>query len=229
MSRILEVVRVSKAFSGAAAYALDSISFDLSTGELIAIVGPNGSGKTTLAKVILDLLRPSAGEVRLFGLTSRDEGWKQDVGYLPESFHVSSVFTGEGFLRHIGQLRDLSGSQLNERIANRLSQFGLSDCKTVLVSRYSKGMMARLGLAQAVLHDPRLLILDSPADGLDASGREAVRAFLQEFRGKGGSVLLCAHGLSDLEMAADRTIVMERGRINAVVETRNLCRKTLLA
>jgi len=81
-------------------------------------------------------------------------------------------FTGEGFLRHIGQLRDLSGSQLNERIANRLSQFGLSDCKTVLVSRYSKGMMARLGLAQAVLHDPRLLILDSPrTDSTQADGK----------------------------------------------------------
>jgi len=227
VSRILEVVQVSKEFSGTGAYALDSVSFELSTGEVVALVGPNGAGKTTLARIILDLVRPSAGEVRLFGLTSKNQSWTQDVGYLPESFHVSSVFTGEGFLRHIGQLRDLAGGQLNERITRRLSQFGLSECKAVLVSRYSKGMMTRLGLAQAVLHDPRLLILDEPADGLDARGREAVRALLEEFRAKGGSVLLSSHGLSEVEMDADRMIIMEAGKINGVVETKASRRKTL--
>lgn len=228
MARILEVHRVSKDFSGTGAYALDSVSFELSTGEVVALVGPNGAGKTTLARVILDLIRPSAGEVRLFGLTSKDQGWKQDVGYLPESFHVGSVFTGEGFLRHIGQLRDLAGDPLNERIAARLSQFGLSESKTVLVSRYSKGMMTRLGLAQAVLHDPTLLILDEPADGLDASGREAVRTLLGEFRAKGGSVLMSSHGLSEVEMDADRMIILEGGRINAVVETGQWHQKVLM-
>ena len=229
MSRILEVRRVSKEFSGTGAYALNSVSFDLSTGEVVALVGPNGAGKTTLARVILDLIRPSTGEVRIFGLTSNDQRWKQDVGYLPESFHVNSVFTGEGFLRHIGQLRDLAGGHLNECIAKRLSQFGLAECKAVLVSRYSKGMMARLGLAQAVLHDPRLLILDGPADGLDARGRETVRGLLEEFRAKGGSVLLSSHGLSQVEMEADRMIIMENGKINAVVETREVRRRTQTA
>lgn len=220
MSRILEVRKVSKDFSGTRGHALDSVSFELSTGEIVALMGPNGAGKTTLTRVILDLVRPSEGEVRLFGLTSGDAAWKQDVGYLPESFRVGNVFTGEGFLRHIGHLRDLSGNRLNERIAGRLNQFGLSDCRALLVSAYSKGMMVRLGLAQAVLHDPRLLILDEPADALDEHGRDAVRALLREFRAKGGSVLFSSHGLSDVEMVADRMIIMEKGRIHAVVDIR---------
>lgn len=218
MSRILEVVRVSKEFPDRETHALDSVSFELGTGEVVALVGPNGAGKTTLMKVILDLLPPSVGEVRLFGLANNDAGWKQDVGYLPESFHVGSVFTGEGFLRHIGQLRNLSGSRLDERVASRLHQFGLSEHKAVLVSRYCKGMMARLGLAQAVLHDPRLLILDGPADGLDDQGRQAMEMLLQEFRAKGGSVLLISQHLSDVEMAADRMIILQAGRIHGVVK-----------
>jgi ABC-2 type transport system ATP-binding protein len=195
---------------------------DIGEREIVAVLGLNGAGKSTLMKIIVDLVRPSGGEVKLFGMAPGDPTWKQDVGYLPESFRVSDTFSGEGFLRYVGKLREISELHLDERVGQTLGVMGLSEWKHRRVSEYSKGMMIRLGMAQAALHRPRLLVLDEPTEGLDPLGRQAVLCLLRSTRDKGGSILLSSHIVSEVEMIADRVLILEQGKIGAVVSPEEL-------
>lgn len=228
MAIIVSAREVSKIFlrresGGAPTTALDAVTLDVAEREVVVLFGERGAGKTTLLKVILDILQPSAGEITVFGFATSDWMWKADVGYLPQSFLVKTKETGESFLRFIGELRDMRAcGKLDQRIKNILRRLGLRGVGNSPVSQYTRDMMIRLGIAQAFLHDPRFVVLDEPTKELEQENIHTLCNLLGEFRTRGGSVLLSSTQLTDVEMVADRIVVIHQGRIERVFPPRKL-------
>ncbi len=190
--------------------AVDDISFELDEGELVALVGHNGAGKTTLIKAILGLIRPTAGTVRVLGEdpVCGNLGVRKEVGYLPESVSFHQALTGREILSFYARLKRVPA----ERWQTLFNQVGLAQSAADRpVRTYSKGMRQRLGLAQALLGKPRLLLLDEPTSGLDPALRRSFYDLVSEFKHGGTTVLLSSHALSELEERADRVVIVNRG------------------
>ena len=182
-------------------------------GEVFGLLGPNRAGKTTLVKVLLSLCRPTAGESRRLGSPVSDRATLAQVGYVHENHAFPGYLTAAGLLEYYGALTLLPRNVVSERAPKLLKRFGLADRGGEPIARFSKGMVQRLGLAQALLNEPRLLVLDEPTEGLDLEGRRLLRDAAAEVRSRGGSVLLVSHVLTEVEQLCDRVGVMIGGRL----------------
>jgi len=195
--------------------AVRGIDFEVRPGEIFGLLGPNGAGKTTTIKMILRLIFPTAGAIRLFGEDNPDHEAMQRVGYMPENPYVYQYLRPMEFLDLCGRLHGFDSASRLKRAEEMLEQVNLTYAKDRPIGRFSKGMMQRVGLAQALLHDPELLILDEPLSGLDPIGRKEIRDILVEQRRLGKTLLFTSHILSDVEMLCDRVVILQRGLVTA--------------
>ncbi len=196
--------------------AVDSLSLEIRKGEIFGFLGHNGSGKTTTIKMILGLVHPTEGSVLILGRDSREIDVKRSVGYLPESPYFYDYLTAEEFLGFYGKLFNMQGSQLACKIDSLLELVGLKDARRVPLRKFSKGMLQRAGIAQALINDPALVILDEPMSGLDPIGRRDVRDIILHLRERGKTVFFSSHILPDVEMICDRVGILVKGQLKAV-------------
>jgi len=193
--------------------ALAGIDLDVEAGELVGLLGPNGAGKSTLVKVVCGLVRPSRGRVDVFGARAGSRSARGTLGYLAELFRFPGWYSADELLGLHQRLADSHGG-VAER-GELLELVGLAEARSRRVDAMSKGMQQRLGLAQALVGSPRLLLLDEPTSALDPSGRRTVRELLEELRRRGHTVLLNSHLLSEVELVCDRVAIIDRGRLVA--------------
>ena len=206
----IDVADVHKTFSGGVK-ALRGVSLEIAPGEIFGLLGRNGAGKTTLVKILLDLVRPSAGTTRLLGVPSRSVRARREVGYLPEDHRFPDYHTGESALRFYGGLMGMSNAQLRARARDVLGVVDLAGTAKRKVRAFSKGMKQRLALAQALLSDPKLLFLDEPTDGVDPVGRAKIRGLPDEQKRLGRTIFLNSHLLSEVEQLCDRVAILDQG------------------
>ena len=193
--------------------ALRGVSFRVGPGEIFGLLGPNGAGKTTIIKILLGIVRASGGSAQLLGFPAGDRRGRRQVGYLPENLQFPRHQTARTALEYCGRLSGMSYTQIRARRDSLLATVGLNDRDRESVKRYSKGMQQRLGLAQALLHDPTVLILDEPTDGLDPVGRSQVRSILVQLRDEGRTVFLNSHLLQEVELVCDRVAILDSGQL----------------
>lgn len=206
--------------------AVHEVSFEVPLGASVGLVGPNGAGKTTTLKMALGLIFPTRGQAKLFGHAAGDpEGFRR-VGYMPENPYLYQFLKPLEFLMLCGQLSGLPRKQRRERAMHWLERVGLAHAADRPIARFSKGMMQRVGLAQAMLHDPELIILDEPMSGLDPVGRLQVRELLLEQRKLGKTLLVTSHILHDVEALCDRIVMIHHGRVAMTGSMSELCRET---
>jgi len=193
--------------------ALHDLSLVVQPGEVFGFLGPNGAGKTTTVKILLGLVRPTAGQARLFGQAAGDPRARRRVGYLPENFRFHDWLTGEQLLDFHARLAGMSGAERRRRIPEVLALVGLADRGRDRIRAYSKGMTQRIGLAQAIVHEPDLVLLDEPTSALDPVGRREVRDLIRDLRTRGMTVFLNSHLLSEVELVCDRVAIVDRGHV----------------
>lgn len=193
--------------------ALSDLSLKVERGELIGLLGPNGAGKSTAIKLLLNLIRPTAGSVRLFGLPPSDASARAKVGFLPENPAPYEYLTGREFVTLAGQLAGVSGGDVRRRAGEVIERVGMARAANLQIRKYSKGMIQRISLAQALVTEPELLVLDEPTSGLDVLGRQLVRDIVLEQRKRGTTVLFCSHIIPDVEALSDRVVVLIGGRL----------------
>ena len=194
-------------------HALRGIDLQVEPGQVYGLLGPNGAGKSTTIKILLNLVKPSAGSASLMGRLPSDASARRDVGYVPENPMPYEYLTGREFLSLSGRLGGLSGQDLDRRVAAVLGTVEMTAAAHLQVRRYSKGMVQRIALAQALVADPKLLVLDEPTSGLDPLGRRKIRDIILEQRAKGTTVLFCSHIIPDVESLCDRVAVLVGGRV----------------
>jgi ABC-2 type transport system ATP-binding protein len=180
---------------------------------VFGFLGPNGAGKTTTIKILLGLVRPTSGDARLLGLPAGEAETRRRVGYLPENFRFHDWLTGAALLDFHARLAGLSADKRRERIPQVLAQVGLAGRGDDRIRGYSKGMTQRIGLAQAIIHEPELVLLDEPTSALDPVGRREVRDLIRSLRTRGMTVFLNSHLLSEVELVCDRVAIVDRGRV----------------
>jgi ABC-2 type transport system ATP-binding protein len=209
--RVIETSALRKQYGGTLAVA--DLSLTVGRGEIFGFLGPNGAGKTTSIKMLLALVQPSAGSGRVLGAPLGDRDARRRVGFLPEHFRFHDTLSARELLRFHGRLYGLGGADLEARIDRLLTRVDLVDAADRPLRGYSKGMLQRAGLAQALLNDPQLVFLDEPTSGLDPLGRLLVRSIIDELRADGVSVFLNSHLLGEVEATCDRVAFVKRGRV----------------
>jgi ABC-2 type transport system ATP-binding protein len=195
--------------------AVRAVSFEVQQGEIFGFIGPNGAGKTTSIKMMLQLIYPDRGSVSIFGRPTGHPDTRRRLGYLPENPYIYTYLRPLEFLDLCGRLAGMDARARAKRSAALIERLSLTHALDRPIGRFSKGMMQRLGLCQALLHDPELLILDEPLSGLDPIGRKDIRDILMEQRSLGKTLLFTSHVLSDVEMLCERVALVQRGRIVA--------------
>lgn len=195
--------------------ALDGIDLTVRPGELFGLLGPNGAGKTTTVKILLGLTRPTSGEAFIGGLPVSNPESRRSVGYLPEGHKIPNYLTARQALSIFGRMSGLDSATIKRRTIELLEALRIAEWIDVRVKKFSKGMTQRLGLAIALIHSPRVLLLDEPTDGVDPVGRREIRDLLREEAKKGTAVLLNSHLLSEMEMTCDRVAVLRSGKVVA--------------
>jgi len=191
--------------------AVREVSFQVRTGEIFGLLGPNGAGKTTMIKMLLGIVRKTKGRASLLGHPIGHRASRRRVGYLPESHRMPLHHTGNSALAYYGKLSGMSAAQVRTRSPEMLEMVGLEEWGGTRIKKYSKGMMQRLGLAQAMLHDPDILILDEPTDGVDPVGRRKIRSVLSDLKNRGKTVFLNSHLLQEIELICDRVVILQHG------------------
>lgn len=201
--------------------ALKGITFSVDAGEVFGFLGPNGAGKSTTIKLLMGLIRPDSGTAKLMGKDIKSASVRKHVGYLPENPSFFDYLTGSEYLRFAGKSFGMSNAEVAESIEKVLELFELKDAAKRRIRQYSKGMVQRLGLAQALLHDPDVYILDEPMSGLDPVGRALVKNVILELKAKGKSVFFSTHIISDVEAVCDRVGIISGGVLKSIekVET----------
>ncbi len=210
----IETYSLRKAFGDRIAVA--DLSLTVGYGEVFGFLGPNGAGKTTAVKMLVGLIRPTAGTGRVLGRPLGDHSARRQIGYLPELFRFHDWLTGEELLDLHGKLYGLSRAERRRRIPEVLELVGLAEAARRRIRTYSKGMQQRIGIAQALLGSPRLVILDEPTSALDPLGRRDVRDLIRRLRADGVTVFLNSHLLSEVEAICDRIAIVNRGRVIAL-------------
>lgn len=195
---------------------LSDISLSVGRGEIFGFLGHNGAGKTTTMKVLLGLLRATSGHVELLGSSVEHVATRARIGYLPESPYFYDYLTADEFLCFYGKLAGLDRETVQKRIPQLLERVSLTEARHRQLRKFSKGMLQRIGLAQALIHDPELVILDEPMSGLDPIGRKEVRDLILSLRDQGKTVFFSTHIISDVEMICDRVGIVSKGRIRSV-------------
>jgi len=193
-------------------------------GQTFGLLGPNGAGKTTLVKLLLAIAFPTSGRATVLDRPPGDVRAKARIGYLPENHRYPPHLTGEQVLHHFGRLSGLDREKRKRRVATLLRRVRMEEWGGVRVHKYSKGMMQRLGMAQAILNDPDLLILDEPTDGVDPIGRREIRDLLLEQRERGATIFLNSHLLSEVERLCDRVAILRNGVLMREGQVRDLTR-----
>jgi ABC-2 type transport system ATP-binding protein len=196
--------------------SLEGLTMQVESGEVFGFLGPNGAGKSTTIKLLVGLIFPEAGSARILGKPITDIEMHRDIGYLPEQPYFYDYLTAAEVLDYFARFHDLTAADRNERVARMLKKVGLETTQKIQLRKYSKGMLQRVGLAQAILHDPKLVILDEPMSGLDPIGRREVRDIILELKREGKTVLFSTHILSDAEMLCDRVGVIVGGKLRGV-------------
>jgi len=195
--------------------AVDNLSFTVREGEIFGFLGPNGAGKTTTLHCLLGLLRATSGGGRAFDLPFGDPDALRRIGFLPEYVNLHDYYTADGLLNYYARLSHLERTKARERVSYVLERLALADTGRKQLSKFSRGMIQRMGLAQAFLGDPDLLILDEPTSSLDPIGRKEVKDLLVELKVQGKTIVISSHILSDIESLCDRVVIIRDGRMMA--------------
>src|SRR3954470_10317374 len=198
------------------ARAVDNVNFEVRRGEVFGLLGPNGSGKSTTVKMLLGLLYPTKGHIEVFGKSPRHVKTKSMIGYLPEESYLYRYLDSDETLNFFGNLFSIPGEQRDKRAEQLLEMVGLSKARRRQVGEFSKGMQRRIGLAQALINDPDLVILDEPTAGLDPLGCREVKDLILALAKRGKTVILSSHLLSDVEDVCDRVVIYYGGKIQAM-------------
>lgn len=193
--------------------AVDGVSIRIMPGEVYGLIGPNGSGKSTTMKALLGLVAPTAGQCAIFGQDSLRVDSRKDVGFLPENPYFYKHLSGAETLRFYGKLCGIKGKQLEERIRELLALVDLEEARDRRIGGYSKGMLQRIGLAQALVQEPRLVILDEPTAGVDPVGSRQIRDLILKLRERGITVFLCSHLLEQVQEVCDQVGIIFRGKM----------------
>lgn len=193
--------------------AVDDLSLQVHENEIFGLLGPNGSGKSTTLKILLGLLSPSQGACRIFGQPSADIAARRSVGFLPEAPYFYRYLTGRELVTFYAKLCGMPRAELKESVDRVIELVNLSDAANRRVGTYSKGMLQRIGMAQALVHDPRLIVLDEPTAGVDPLGAVAIGEIIRDLKKQGKTILICSHLLAQVEGLCDRVAIMHRGRL----------------
>jgi len=216
---VVQTEQLSKIFSvgfwGKKVTAVDGINLEVRPGEVFGFLGPNGAGKTTTLKILMGLIYPTSGQAWLFGRDLGDPQTKARLGFLPESPYFYDYLTSREFLGFYGHLFGLWGAVLYKRIDELLELVGMTHAKDLQLRKFSKGMLQRVGVAQALINDPELVVLDEPMSGLDPIGRKEVRDLILRLKDSGKTVLFSSHILHDAEVLCDRVAMILKGRLVA--------------
>lgn len=204
-----------RTFWGERRVAVSDVSFEVPTGTIHGLLGPNGAGKTTTLKMLLGLARPTGGSFGIMGRDANAPGAKQHLGFLPEQPYFSPQLTAAQTMLLYGRLSGMSGDAVKAGMPDRLERVGLSGRERTALSKFSRGMLQRLGIALSLLGDPSVLVLDEPASGLDPVGQRDVRNLMLDLRSQGTTVLLSSHQLSEVEAICDGVTILNRGRVAA--------------
>ena len=195
--------------------ALDSLSIDVAPGDVFGFLGPNGAGKTTTLKLLMQLVFPTSGDAEILGRPLGDISVRRRIGYLPENPYFYDHLTAEELLEYYGQLFGIAAADRRPRITATLDRLGIGAERRLPLRKYSKGMLQRVGIAQALLNDPEVLFLDEPMSGLDPLGRRDVRALMLELRDRGRTIFFSSHILSDAEALCSQVAIVAKGRLAA--------------
>lgn len=202
--------------------ALAGVTLEVPKGSIFGLLGPNGAGKTTLIKVLLGLVRKTAGQATVLGLPAGSIEARSRIGYLPENHRIPQHLTGTTALEYFGGLSGLSANQIKTRSPVLLEQVGLKGRESERVSGYSKGMQQRLGLAQAMLHQPELIVLDEPTDGVDPVGRREIRNVLRRLADDGTTIFLNSHLLQEIELVCESVAILSSGHVRKIARVSEL-------
>jgi ABC-2 type transport system ATP-binding protein len=196
--------------------ALKPLHLNVEEGEVFGFLGPNGAGKTTTLKMLMGLVFPTGGSARILGLDMNDPAVKAQIGFLPEQPYFYDYLTAQELLDYYGRLSGVVGKDLSERVRRVLGRVGLPDVAGVQLRKFSKGMLQRVGIAQAILHEPKVVFFDEPMSGLDPMGRREVRDLMEQLKQEGKTVFFSTHILSDAEALCDRVAVIHLGELRAI-------------
>ena len=213
----IETTGLSKTYRGSfgrrGIRAVDQLDLSIDQGEIFGLLGPNGAGKTTLVKMLLSIVKPTAGEARIFGTSVYNPASRSQIGYLPENHRFPDFFTPMQMMHLYGELAGVSKADRTRRIPELLSLVQMEDWKDTRIKKFSKGMMQRVGLAQALINDPQLIILDEPTDGVDPIGRREIRDVLLVLKEQGKTIFINSHLLSEIERLCTRVAIMNKGAL----------------
>ena len=196
--------------------SLEDLTMQVESGEVFGFLGPNGAGKSTTIKLLMRLIFPTGGTARILGKSIEDVSMHQRIGYLPEQPYFYDYLTAAELLEYFARFHNLTAADRHGRVQKMLKKVGLETAKKIQLRKYSKGMLQRVGLAQAILHDPEVVVLDEPMSGLDPLGRREVRDIILELKKEGRTVLFSTHILSDAETLCDRVGVIVGGKLRGV-------------
>ena len=217
MDWAIETFGLSKIFrtfwKGREVRAVDGISLKVGRGTTYGLLGPNGAGKTTFVKLLLSSMRPTEGSARIFGRDSRQPEARRSIGYLPENHRFPTYLTGNSMLDFYAALSGMDPGSRTKRIPELMATVGLENWGDVRLGKYSKGMLQRVGLAQALMHSPSLLILDEPSDGVDPVGRREIRAILSGLEERGVTVFINSHLLAEVELFCREVAILDHGKV----------------
>ena len=196
--------------------SLESLTMQVGEGEAFGFLGPNGAGKSTTLKLLMGIIFPTSGSAKILGRPISDVSMHQDIGYLPEQPYFYDYLTAGELLDYFARFFGFSAAERKERVARMLKKVGLETAGKIQLRKYSKGMLQRVGLAQAILHDPKVVILDEPMSGLDPIGRREVRDIILELKREGRTIFFSTHILTDAEMLCDKVGVIVGGKLQGV-------------
>jgi len=196
--------------------ALKPLHLSVEEGEIFGFLGPNGAGKTTTLKLLMGLVFPTGGSARILGVDFTDPEVKAQIGFLPEQPYFYDYLTARELLEYYGQLSGVAGARRSRRVSEMLERVGLRDAGEVQLRKFSKGMLQRVGIAQAILHDPKVVFLDEPMSGLDPMGRREVRDLIAQLKNDGKTVFFSTHILPDAETLCDRVAIIHQGQLRRV-------------
>ena len=196
--------------------ALDNLSLQIDRGEIFGFLGPNGAGKSTTLKLLMHLLHPTSGDARILGEPVDSVTMRRKIGFLPENPYFYDYLTPEELLTYVGRLFGIRQPDLSKKVHSLLETVGLADARSTQLRKFSKGMVQRIGIAQAIINDPEIVFLDEPMSGLDPLGRMEVRRIISALKGKGVTVFFSSHILPDVEALCDRVAILNKGKLQEV-------------
>lgn len=217
MSSAISVRQLTKDFRiglrGLKLRAVDHVSLEIPRGQVFGLLGPNGCGKSTTLKIVLGLVPATAGEISILGYPSATTEARRRTGFLPEAPYFHKFLTGRELVRYCAHLSGLAESDVDAAVEEALGLAAMTEAASRPIGTYSKGMLQRIGFAQAIVHDPELVILDEPTAGVDPVGAAAIGGMIEAMRKKGKTVVLCSHLLGQVEQVCDRVAIMDRGKL----------------